>query len=58
MLTEGTTFGEDDYLFYGYLVDPEPRWGYILLSQIRSPAYPFVVRDKDFVPKPFSHICR
>lgn len=56
-VTEGSPYGSD-YMFYGYALDGKPGWGYFLLSQLTTEAYPFLVPDIDFTPKPFSHVSR
>lgn len=55
-VTEGEARGNDDFLFFGYVVGFESEWGYFALSELEEVnVHGFrVERDFTFKPKLFS----
>jgi len=56
--TEGSA-GDDDFIFFGYVIGLEKEWGYFALSELvgaRGPRGLPIERDLYFDPKPFSQV--
>ena len=57
-VTEGSQ-QEDDFIFFGYVIDLESEWGYFSLNElesVRGPAGLTIERDLYFTPKHTSEI--
>ncbi len=56
--TEGSP-GDDDFIFFGYVIGFEKEWGYFALSELASSRGPMglpIERDLYFEPQPFSQV--
>ncbi|HEY6330735.1 MAG TPA: DUF2958 domain-containing protein [Blastocatellia bacterium] len=50
---------EDDFLCYGYVIGPEPEWGYFSINELagtHGPCYMPIERDLSFSARPQSQI--
>jgi hypothetical protein len=57
--TEGEPRGDNDFLFFGYVIGLEAEWGYFTLGElesVRGPAGLTIERDLYFTPEPFSKV--
>lgn len=59
-VTEGEPRGDDDFLFYGYVIGLEEEWGYFTLKQLQEISFRglTVERDLYFKPENFSSCLR
>lgn len=59
LVTEGERRGDDDFIFFGYVIGFESEWGYFALSELEEVNVHGlrVERDFSFEPKPFSKCC-
>ena len=58
LVTEGSA-GDDDFLFFGYVIGLEEEWGYFVLSELESVRGPLglkIERDLHFQPGAFSNV--
>lgn len=55
-VTEGERRGDDDFIFFGYVIGFESEWGYFSLLELEEVDVQGlrIERDLSFEPKPFS----
>jgi hypothetical protein len=55
-ITEGSD-EDDDFIFFGYCIGPDPEWGYVSLNELQSARGPLglpIESDLYFEPAPWS----